>query len=280
MLRMESCTLASTVTLPAGQLPDGSLDVKKYYPNEMTTVTPPAGPPPSPATDAQWFKSPCSSSSYRLRSDGKIEIAGGEVPDAANDWPSAVEKWRDLIDAAASEFLAPPAFVAAVMAAESGGIPSATSPAPANAMGLMQIIPSTFDWLAGRRVSKAEAYDPAFNIRMGTKFLAQLLDKNGFNYIRVLSTYNRGSVECNPKPECADPNGWGTRINCRYIDHVFKYYNTAIDKGFAGNRVIDLGDDLQPATHVESTPAFAASVGLGLVLGALGGVAWWLARKP
>lgn len=280
---MESCAFNSTVTLPEGPLPDGSLDVRQYYPGETPAVTPPAGPPPAPAT-TPWFKSPCSEAKYRILDDGFIELAGAGVINRDASWPSAVEQWRAIIDTAASEFTVPAALIAAVMAAESGG--EATARSSAGAMGLMQIMPDTMDSLAGRDVAPAEGYDPLLNVRMGAKLLSQLLESHKYNYAKVLASYNLGHVECRG-PDCkakpCDNDRWGLCAACGYIDKILGYHNTAAAKGFSSARVIDLGDDIpgvEPAdVKIGGGKDLAGSVGLGLLLGTLGGVAWWLWRS-
>ncbi len=88
-----------------------------------------------------------------------------------------------------------PAWVAAEIRAESIFNPNARS--PANAMGLMQVLPAT-----GASVAKAiglggyggasSLYDPDTNITIGTAYLRQLMDKyNGLPYVTI-AAYNAG----------------------------------------------------------------------------------------
>ena len=87
-----------------------------------------------------------------------------------------------------------PAWVAAEIRAESIFDPRARS--PANAMGLMQVLPSTGAAVA-RRIGQpwggAESlYDADTNIVLGTAYLRQLMDKYGGKPYEVIAGYNAG----------------------------------------------------------------------------------------
>ena len=68
----------------------------------------------------------------------------------------------EFIVEAASRFAIPPAWLHAIMHAESRGKPRAIS--PKGAMGLMQIMPATWDYLRARHRLGADAFDPHDNI--------------------------------------------------------------------------------------------------------------------
>jgi soluble lytic murein transglycosylase-like protein len=91
--------------------------------------------------------------------------------------------YRELIQQAAARHGVDPALVRAVVSTESGGNPSATS--PAGAMGLMQLMPGT-----ARSLGVSNAYDPKENIEGGTKYLASLTQKFGLE--KGLAAYNAG----------------------------------------------------------------------------------------
>lgn len=87
-----------------------------------------------------------------------------------------------------------PSFAAGVMRAESALVADAVS--GANAYGLMQLLPSTAKRLAKSEgtpfTSNQRLFEPAFNIRLGTKYLDELLaDQNQAEYA-VLAAYNAG----------------------------------------------------------------------------------------
>jgi soluble lytic murein transglycosylase-like protein len=84
-----------------------------------------------------------------------------------------------------------PALVWAIMRQESAFYSQARS--TSNAQGLMQVIPSTWDWLAElQKEAPGNPYDPATNIRYGAFYLRWLLDYLGEDSELVIASYNRG----------------------------------------------------------------------------------------
>lgn len=129
---------------------------------------------------------------------GDLTLAGGEPPPmdlrrinaersgavaaAAADlgiaWlPVTVDRWSELILAAAERHGIDPRLVAIVVLVESGGDPSAKS--PSGALGLMQVMPATGVDIATRRgladFHVDDLLDPATNIDFGAWYLAQQL---------------------------------------------------------------------------------------------------------
>ena len=94
--------------------------------------------------------------------------------------------FRDLIEARAAEFNLNPAFVAAIIRNESSFQPRAES--SVGARGLMQLMPDTAEWIAGKLKVNGYAfermYDPDSNIRFGCW------------YLRYLSNLFRGDPVC------------------------------------------------------------------------------------
>jgi soluble lytic murein transglycosylase-like protein len=100
--------------------------------------------------------------------------------------PVASERYEPLVQEYASRQSLRPELVRAVIQVESGFNAFATS--PKGAMGLMQLMPQT-----ARELGVRNAYDPEENIRGGTTYLRQLLDKYAGNEELALAAYNAGS---------------------------------------------------------------------------------------
>ena len=84
-----------------------------------------------------------------------------------------------------------PELVWAVMRQESAFYPRAVS--LANAQGLMQVIPSTWNWLAELlNETPADPFNPAANIRYGSTYLDWLVDFFDGDLELVVASYNRG----------------------------------------------------------------------------------------
>jgi soluble lytic murein transglycosylase-like protein len=90
----------------------------------------------------------------------------------------------DLIDNAARKYGLPPAFVRAVVAAESGYRADAVS--PKGAIGLMQLMPGT------ARDLGADPKIPEQNVDAGTRYLRDLLLKYDNHAYHALAAYNAG----------------------------------------------------------------------------------------
>lgn len=86
-----------------------------------------------------------------------------------------------------------PLLLLAVIGVESSFNPRAVS--PVGAEGLMQLMPHTGSFLAARANlawSQRYAFDPAINIRIGTRYLATLRDAFHGRIDWALTAYNRG----------------------------------------------------------------------------------------
>ena len=104
------------------------------------------------------------------------------------------EAWWDTIQAESARNHLDPYLVASLIRQESEFDPSAIS--YANAYGLMQLLPSV-----GRTMAREEGMthfqtfqllDPATNIRLGTRYLRQMLDRFGGVEEYALAAYNAG----------------------------------------------------------------------------------------
>ena len=99
--------------------------------------------------------------------------------------PDVAEPFEPLVQEHAGRHGLRADLVRAVIQVESGFNPKATS--PKGAMGLMQLMPGT-----ARELGVVDAYDPAENIRGGTMYLRQLLDRYDGKEELALAAYNAG----------------------------------------------------------------------------------------
>jgi hypothetical protein len=89
---------------------------------------------------------------------------------------------------AAQRFDIPAAWIRAVMLVESNDDASAVS--PKGAMGLMQIMPGTYQDMRLRYGLGADPFQPHDNITAGTEYLREMLDRYGMS--GFLAAYNAG----------------------------------------------------------------------------------------
>jgi soluble lytic murein transglycosylase-like protein len=101
------------------------------------------------------------------------------------DWTSGSAAIDQLIRTNASRFGMDPYLVFLVIEKESRFHPRAVS--PKGAMGLMQLMPGT-----ARRLGVKRAFDAAENIRAGTRYLRELMDRFSGKVELVLASYNAG----------------------------------------------------------------------------------------
>lgn len=118
-------------------------------------------------------------------------LAAPPITEAAAS--ARIAAWRPIIEEASARFGVPGAWIAAVMAAESGGrtqLGGRPIVSRAGAMGLMQVMPSTYAELARRHGLGADPQDPRDNILAGAAYLAEL--KARFGYPWLFAAYNAG----------------------------------------------------------------------------------------
>ncbi|HEX4886373.1 MAG TPA: lytic transglycosylase domain-containing protein [Casimicrobiaceae bacterium] len=105
-----------------------------------------------------------------------------------------VQRFASLIESEAKRQGLDPALVRAVVAVESAYEPAAVS--PKGAVGLMQVIPATaerYGLATDRRGSiEQKLKDPATNVRIGTRYLSDLIERFGQDLKLALAAYNAG----------------------------------------------------------------------------------------
>jgi hypothetical protein len=122
---------------------------------------------------------------------GRVEIGadGWRKPTHYYPPPGPPEDpWGPYVREAAARFQVPGHWVRAVMHQESGGEQQATS--PVGAMGLMQVMPGTYEGLRGRYQLGDDPYDPHNNILAGTAYIREMYDR--FGSPGFLAAYNAG----------------------------------------------------------------------------------------
>nr|WP_272886871.1 lytic transglycosylase domain-containing protein [Phenylobacterium aquaticum] len=108
-------------------------------------------------------------------------------PGRAQSVPAA-DDLQEIVLEAASRFALPPHWIAAVMRAESAGQVRAVS--PKGALGLMQVMPQTYEGLRVRYGLGADPFQARDNILAGSAYLRELLDRYG--QAGMLAAYNAG----------------------------------------------------------------------------------------
>lgn len=102
------------------------------------------------------------------------------------------EDYQIIVEKYAKKYSVPKELVFAVIKVESNFDPNVVS--SAGAMGLMQMLPSTYEWLTsklGDEYSQDALYDPETNIKYGTYYLQYLYSRFG-SWEKAIIAYNWG----------------------------------------------------------------------------------------
>jgi len=142
-------------------------------------------------------------------------------------------KYTDEIYAAARENDIPAPYIAAVIMAESSYLPDAVS--SVGAMGLMQIMPSTGEWIAGKYDEEFTAemlYDPEVSIRYGAWYLGFLMDRYSGDMRCASAAYHagQGTVDKWLEDPAYSQDGETLAViaydsTATYVDRILKYYD-------------------------------------------------------
>lgn len=136
-----------------------------------------------------------------------------------------IARYAPLIDAAAARHGLDPHLVKAVIAVESGFEPTAVS--DKGAVGLMQVLPATGERYGvradKRRTVDAKLADPALNLEIGTRYLADLRSLFVGRPDLALAAYNAGENAVarfrNTIPPFAE-----TQAYVKLVDQFYAYY--------------------------------------------------------
>ena len=142
------------------------------------------------------------------RSGSDVEASGGETRYHTLS-RAEIDKY---VEEMAKKHNVDPELIRAVIAAESGYNPTATS--RKGAQGLMQLMPGTAQQLGVR-----DAYNPKQNIDAGVRYLRALLDKYNGDLDKALAAYNagEGAVErAGGVPNIRETKDYVRRITDRY----------------------------------------------------------------
>jgi D-alanyl-D-alanine carboxypeptidase len=172
---------------------------------------------------------------------------------AAADHPvyCGTERWKTFIAEAATRFAIPQAWLRAVIRAESAGCESIDGhpiTSGARAMGLMQLMPSTWNELQGRLHLGNNPFDPHDNILAGAAYLRELYERYGSP--GFLAAYHAG-------PERYETYRLGTRslpwTTLEYLQRVRPERSVALQSStvFVYGRPRSAADILIPLQHTD-----------------------------
>jgi soluble lytic murein transglycosylase-like protein len=127
--------------------------------------------------------------------------------------------YRREVAAAARRYQVPPAFLLAVIHAESNFDPHAVS--HKGAVGLMQLMPATARWMAPG-VSRRQLFDPALNIELGARYLRYLANRYGGDAEKILIAWNAGPGRLDRGRVPGE-----TRVFVRRVRGLYRHYARA-----------------------------------------------------
>jgi soluble lytic murein transglycosylase len=141
-------------------------------------------------------------------------------------------EYQDLIRWHAAYNDLPPAYVAAVVLAESGYRADAVS--SVNAQGLMQILPDTGEWLSGKfdeEYVEGSLFNPETNLKYGCWYLGWLMDRYDGSMECASSAYHQGQGTVDKwlaNPEYSQDGKTLSVIPSdatkTYVNRILKYY--------------------------------------------------------
>lgn len=142
-------------------------------------------------------------------------------------------EYEELVEKYAYEYNIPEYIIFAVIKVESDFDAEATS--GAGAMGLMQMMPTTFTWLSssehlGENLPYSSVYDPEISIRYGCYYLRYLFEKF-HDWDNVFAAYNGGEGRVSQwleDPRYSDGSGGLRYIPIKETRNYVKKVNSAL----------------------------------------------------
>lgn len=143
--------------------------------------------------------------------------------------------YNEIVKKYSLEYGVPERVIFATIKTESSFRSDAVS--SAGAMGLMQMMPSTFEWLTSdehldESLPKDALFDPEVSIRYGTYYLSYLAKKFDYDWTVVSAAYNAGEgrvLAWLESGEYTDDNGDLIKIPIKETKAYVKKINDAID---------------------------------------------------
>jgi soluble lytic murein transglycosylase-like protein len=131
----------------------------------------------------------------------------------------------EQIQTAAAEFEIEPDVAFGLVRAESTFRTRAVS--PAGAIGLTQLMPATARWLQPG-VTRAELMTPETNLRLGFRYLRQLIDQYDGDLRLALTAYNRGQgrVDRDLRAGRNPDNGYATAVRTGHVSRTLIRQNS------------------------------------------------------
>lgn len=183
------------------------------------------------------WENPCGGARWRYLPDGSIEVEGRGVP--RYDPPHARfelvrrtwENWRRDFVSAASRHDVPVQWLVGIASVETG--PWSEDPREqeeivsyANAIGVMQVLPSTAEMLG---YSADDMYDAGSNIDAAAKLIARLDDRTSGGLPAICGAYNSGKFCCSdPRCSVGCQNAYNVCTHGDYPGAAIAYQNTAL----------------------------------------------------
>ncbi|MHA7776012.1 lytic transglycosylase domain-containing protein [Roseibium sp. M-1] len=158
---------------------------------------------------------------------------------------AAGDPYAAHIAEASQRFGVPAHWIRAVLDMESDGNPNAVS--AAGAMGLMQVMPETWEELRIRYGLKSDTFDPHDNILAGTAYLREMFDRYA-DITGMLAAYNAGPARYDAYLE-----------DCRTLPAETRTYVALLAPALGGHPLLDVSGTSACSSDWRDAPLFAGS---------------------